>query len=78
MAFPPYGCVGFDNQRLGGTDQHVWVLDGSLDLQLGQELFQLETGDCLMMRFDRPILFRNPTDQTVRYAVIVSHGGTRP
>jgi hypothetical protein len=25
------------------------------------------------MRFDRPIVFRNPTDQPIRYAVIISH-----
>jgi hypothetical protein len=31
-----------------------------------------------MMRFDRPILFRNPTDHPTRYAVIISHGLPRP
>jgi hypothetical protein len=30
-----------------------------------------------MMRFDRPILFRNPTARAVRYAVIISHGAVR-
>jgi transcriptional regulator with XRE-family HTH domain len=78
VEFPPHARVAFDSQRLAGTDQHVWVLDGTLDLYLGDEAFQLETGDCLMMRFDRPILFHNPTDQPVRYAVIISHAGARP
>ncbi len=78
IEFPPHGSVAFDSQRLTGTDQHVWVLDGTLDLTLGDERFRLETGDCLMMRFDRPILFHNPSDHPVRYAVIISHGAARP
>lgn len=78
VEFPPGGSVAFDNQRVAGTDQHVWVLDGTLELVLGEEPFRLERGDCLMMRFDRPILFRNPTAQPVRYAVIISHGAARP
>ncbi len=60
VEFPPGSSVTFDSQRLAGTDQHIWVLDGTLELQLGEETFRLERGDCLMMRFDRPILFRNP------------------
>lgn len=78
IEFPPGGSVAFDNQRPAGTDQHVWVLDGTLELELGGEIFRLETGDCLMMRFDRPILFRNPTERPIRYAVILNQGTTRP
>ena len=78
VEFPPGGSVAFDSQRLAGTDQHVWVLDGTLELELGDEAFRLEMGDCLMMRFDRPILFRNPTERHIRYAVVISHGAVRP
>ena len=77
VEFPPRGSVAFDNQRLAGTDQHVWVLDGTLELELGEEVFRLDRGDCLLMRFDRPIRFRNPTGRPIRYAVIVSHGAAR-
>ncbi len=77
VEFPPGGSVAFDQQRLPGADQHVWVLDGILELALGEDVFRLEEGDCLWMRFDRPITFRNPVAQLVRYAVIVSHGSTR-
>ncbi len=77
VEFPPRGSVAFDNQRVAGSDQHVWVLDGTLELVLGEEVFRLETGDCLMMRFDRPILFRNPTRRTIRYAVVINHGTAR-
>jgi transcriptional regulator with XRE-family HTH domain len=78
VEFPPGGSVAFDNQHAAGTDQHIWVLSGTLELELGGEAFRLERGDCLMMRFDRPVLFRNPTQRPIRYAVIISHGAVRP
>jgi hypothetical protein len=46
-------------------------------LELGEEAFRLETGDCLLMHFDRPVVFRNPTEQQIRYAVIIGHGVAR-
>lgn len=74
VEFPAHGQVAFDSQRLPGADQHVWVLEGALELTLGHEAIRLEQGDCLRMRFGQPIRFRNPLDQVIRYAVIISHG----
>ena len=55
------------------------MLDGVLELDVGGEHFRLEAGDCLVTRFGVPTAFRNPSARSaVRYAVIVSHGGTRP
>ena len=74
VEFPPGARVAFDRQRSNDGDQHVWVLDGTLQMQVGDETFRLERGDCLMMRFDQPIVFHNPTKRTVRYAVVIHHG----
>ena len=73
IEFPAGASVSFDNHRLSG-DQHVWVLDGALEMQVDEETFRLETGDCLHMRFGGPVVFRNPTRRMTRYAVIVCHG----
>ncbi len=78
VEFPPGASVAFDNRRAAGTDQHVWVLDGTLELDVAGEAFRLEAGDCLMMRFGQPVAFRNPTERPVRYAVIISTGAARP
>jgi transcriptional regulator with XRE-family HTH domain len=78
IEFPAGGSVAFDNRRIADRDQHVWVLDGTLELTLGEDVFRLEAGDCLWMTFGKPVLFRNPTTRTIRYAVIVSHGALRP
>lgn len=71
--FPPAASVAFDNawttRRL---DQHVWVLDGTLELTVDETVYMLHRGDCLYMRLDQPIRYRNPTDRPVRYAVILN------
>jgi transcriptional regulator with XRE-family HTH domain len=77
VEFPPGATVAFDSAHLTNCDQHIWILNGTLDLQLGDDGYRLEAGDCLMMRFDRPILFHNPTDRPTRYAVIIIHGPAR-
>jgi hypothetical protein len=54
------------------------VLEGALDITLGEECYQLRRGDCLAMVLDRPIMFHNPTQKPTRYAVvIVSQFATR-
>jgi transcriptional regulator with XRE-family HTH domain len=74
VEFPAGARVAFDRQRSNLGDQQIWVLDGSLQMQVGSEQFRLEAGDCLAMRFDQPIVFHNPTRRTVRYAVVIHHG----
>jgi transcriptional regulator with XRE-family HTH domain len=74
IEFPPGESVAFDNDRVAAKDQHIWALDGALELELGGESFRLETGDCFFMRFGEPIRFRNPSKRPIRYAVIVSRG----
>jgi transcriptional regulator with XRE-family HTH domain len=74
VEFPPGARVAFDRQRSNDGEQHIWVLDGTLQMQVGDEAFRLERGDCLMMHFDQPIVFHNPTRRTVRYAVVIHHG----
>jgi transcriptional regulator with XRE-family HTH domain len=74
IEFPPGQSVAFANDRVAGKDQHIWALDGALELELGDETFRLEKGDCFFMRFGQPIRFRNPSKQPIRYAVILNRG----
>jgi transcriptional regulator with XRE-family HTH domain len=71
VEFPPRRSVAFDNMRLPGVEQQVWVLDGSLEMEVGGETFRLAQGDCLRMQLNQPIVFCNPTRRQVRYAVIL-------
>ena len=79
VLFPPKARVAFEVPWLiRGIDQQVWVLDGVLELTIGEEVFRLETGDCVHKRLDRPVVYHNPTDATVRYAVILTMEERKP
>jgi transcriptional regulator with XRE-family HTH domain len=74
VTLPPGSAVNYDNAVPLAMDQAVWVLDGALELTVGGEVHDLGTGDCLQMRLDRPITYRNRTAADVRYAVVLARG----
>ena len=60
--------------------QQVWMIDGAMQLTVGETTWRLEAGDCLAMTLDQPIVFHNPGTREARYLVaLVSlpRGGTR-
>ena len=75
VRFPPGGRVAFEN---GGRDaivyQQVWLLEGAMDVTLGEDCHRLLEGDCLAMQLDRPTMFHNPTRSPARYAVVIASG----
>ena len=71
--FPPKARVSFETgARDIRVDQQIWLLEGSIDVTLGDERHRLRQGDCLAMRLDRPTMFHNPTRKTARYAVVIT------
>jgi transcriptional regulator with XRE-family HTH domain len=71
--FPARARVAFETgARDVRVDQQIWVLEGSIDVTLGDERHRLKQGDCLAMRLDRPTMFHNPTRTTARYAVVIA------
>jgi transcriptional regulator with XRE-family HTH domain len=54
--------------------QQVWLLAGAMVLTHGGQTHRLEAGDCLAMRLDGPVEFRNPTRNAARYAVVIADG----
>jgi len=72
VEFPPGARVAFDTgMRDARVHQQVWVLQGSIDVSVGDDCHQLHTGDCLAFVLDRPTAFHNRTRKTARYAVVV-------
>jgi transcriptional regulator with XRE-family HTH domain len=79
VEFPRGARVAFDT---GARDlrqhQQVWVLDGAIEVTVGEDLHVLQAGDCLAFVLDQPVTFQNRTRKLARYAVvIVSEGGGR-
>ncbi|MFO1149661.1 MAG: helix-turn-helix domain-containing protein [Alsobacter sp.] len=73
VLFPAGERVRFDNPwSTRPTEQVVWLLDGALEMTVGDEVTRLEAGDSLHMRLDRPIGYFNPGPRPARYAVILS------
>jgi transcriptional regulator with XRE-family HTH domain len=68
--FPAGQQVAYDTSaRDVEIHQQVWMIDGVMEMTVGEVHWRLETGDCLTMRLDCPIVFRNPTREPARYLV---------
>ena len=71
--FPAGGSVAFDTaDRDVRVHQQVWVLEGAMEITLGEERYRLKEGDCLAMQLDRPTMFHNPTRKAARYVVVIA------
>lgn len=73
VRFPPGKRVTLDAEaRLSATHQQVWMIEGTMDVGVGDTTWRLQAGDCLAMTLDQPITWRNPTKQAARYLVALA------
>jgi transcriptional regulator with XRE-family HTH domain len=73
VSFPPGRRVGYDSvARDSDIQQQLWMIEGVIELTVGDETWRLEAGDCLAMRLDRPIVYRNPGRKPARYLVALA------
>lgn len=71
VVFPAGRRVAYDSPARE-IHQQVWMIEGVMEVSVGQEKWRLETGDCLAMRLDRPTAYRNPTRKPARYLVALA------
>jgi len=70
--FPPGARIAYETgPREPAVDQQVWLLEGALEVTVGDTTHRLQRGDCLAMVLDQPVAFHNPTRRTARYAVVL-------
>ena len=75
VVFPPGAYVAYESGGRQPVVHHqVWVLDGAIDVMVGDERHALNTGDCLAFVLDRPTAYRNRTRKPARYAVVIVAG----
>ncbi|MFP2908297.1 cupin domain-containing protein, partial [Pyxidicoccus sp. 3LFB2] len=73
VTFPAGQRVAYETAaREVEVHQQLWLLDGVMEVTVGDAHWRLEAGDCLAMRLDRPIVFRNPTRKPARYLVALA------
>jgi transcriptional regulator with XRE-family HTH domain len=73
VLFPPKARVAYETAaREPQVHQQVWMLEGTVEVTLGDEHHRLDAGDCLAMVLDRPMSYYNPTHKIARYAVVIA------
>jgi hypothetical protein len=73
VAFPAGARVAYESaQRASPVHQQVWMLEGAMEIAVGDALHRLDEGDCLAFALDRPTSFHNPTRRRARYAVVLA------
>ena len=71
--FPAGARVAFESgERDARFYQQIWVLEGTMDITVGDEQHRLSAGDCLAMQLDRPMTFQNATRKPARYVVVTT------
>lgn len=63
--------LAYDRPPVPGLEQHIWVLDGALDVTAQDTEHHLDAGDCLRLRVWGPTRFRCPGPDEVRYVLAV-------
>jgi transcriptional regulator with XRE-family HTH domain len=77
IEFPPGAHVAFENESRQTVLHHqVWVLNGKIEVTVGDREYELSAGDCLAFILDRPTAYRNRTRKPARYAVVVVAGSS--
>lgn len=78
VSLPPGARVDAVAESYAFIHQQIWVLDGHLRFHEGDEVHELDAGDCLQLGSPAPCAFVNPTDAPVRYLVaLVNRGAGR-
>jgi len=67
----PGADIRYDEPSVPGLEQHIWVLDGVLEVTVGGDVHRVEAGDCLRFRLWGPTRFRCPGPGAVRYLLVV-------
>ncbi|HUK88858.1 MAG TPA: XRE family transcriptional regulator [Blastocatellia bacterium] len=73
VALPPGARVAYDSgSRAASVAQQVWVIEGKVDVTVGDDVYELAPGDCLAMELDQPIVFRNRGRKASRHLVALT------
>ncbi|MEH0551482.1 helix-turn-helix domain-containing protein [Streptomyces sp. B21-101] len=63
--------IAYDRPPVAGLEQHVWLLDGVLEVTAQDAVHRLDAGDCLRLRVWGPTRFRCAGETETRYVLAV-------
>ncbi|GAA5066124.1 XRE family transcriptional regulator [Thermocatellispora tengchongensis] len=67
----PGADISYDRPPVPGLEQHIWVLEGGLEVTADGRAHALREGDCLRFRLWGTSRFRCLGSEPVRYALLV-------
>lgn len=68
VVFPAGKRVAYETTvREIDIHQQLWMLEGAMEITMGGTTWNLKVGDCLVIRRDSPVIFRNTTRKRARY-----------
>lgn len=56
-----------------GSEKYFLLVEGSLDIRVGEKLLCFQAGDSGYLIADQPHTFINPASQPVRYLLVITH-----
>jgi transcriptional regulator with XRE-family HTH domain len=74
IELPPGTRVPYEAWAANAYSQQLLMLDGTLDLRIGEERHVLHPGDCVDFDVARPNVFENRGKRPARYLVIIRKG----
>lgn len=63
--------IAYDRPPVPGLEQHIWVLEGRLEVTAQDTGHRLDAGDCLRLRVWGPTRFRATGPEDARYVLAV-------
>lgn len=73
VVFPPGQRVVYEPvARNAALNQQIWLLDGVMEITVGEQHWRLEAGDCLAVRLDRILIYVNPGPAPAHYLVALA------
>lgn len=73
VTFPAGQSVAFENaSRSELQHQQLWMLDGCMQISLGEQHWQLEPGDCVAMALNQTIVYANTSRKAARYLLALT------
>jgi quercetin dioxygenase-like cupin family protein len=73
VRIPAGASVSFDASPVAGLEHHLWMLEGSLSLEVEGSLYRLRAGDCLRYVLAGPTRFQATGKREARYVVAMVH-----
>ena len=73
VRIPAGATVSFDAAPVAGLEHHLWLLEGSLTLDVDGSVFRLRAGDCLRYVLAGPTRFQATGRREARYVIAMVH-----